>query len=400
MKYILRNRVTSLIFIVILSIFVLTSCDIFSDSVSPTEPERGKIIETELTASLPSGFIDTLFTFAGELPDFLPRYDVTVYKLVYNTLDPQGNVVQASGAIFVPSLNGSLPMASIQHGTESMRSNVASVDPFHGYEGIIAASLGYYAVMPDYLGMGVSQIMHPYHLEKPSADCVIDIIRAGKTFAQDKGINLSGKIFLAGYSEGGYVTLAAQKEIDVNYHDEIHLTAVSAMAGAYDLLNSSTDVISKDEYNMPGYIAFLVTAYNEVYNWNRLGDFYNEPYASKMPGLFDGSKTISEINLELTNNISELFKSDFINRVSQGTETELINALTENSLLDWTPVTPLLLVHGNADEYVPYQNSVSALEAFTNRGAENVHLITIEGGTHLTSVLPAIVATLNWFEQF
>jgi dipeptidyl aminopeptidase/acylaminoacyl peptidase len=63
-------------------------------------------------------------------------------------------------------------------------------------------------------------------------------------------------------------------------------------------------------------------------------------------------------------------------------------------------VTPLLLIHGNADEYVPYENSTTALEAFTSRGAQNVRLITIEGGTHETSVIPAIIETINWFETF
>ena len=400
MKTDFLNIKYGLIFVPLFLIALLTSCDTSSDPLSPTESDRGKIIETELTASLPSAFINTMFTFAGDLPEFVPQYDVTIYRIVYTTLDPAGNLVEVSGAIFIPSLSENLPMASIQHGTQSLRNGVASVDPVNGYEGIISASLGYYSVMPDYLGMGVSEIVHPYHHAKASADCVVDIIRAGRIFADEQGINLSGDIFLAGYSEGGYVTLAAQKEIDLNYHDEIYLTAVSAMAGAYDLLNSSTDVIRKDVYEMPGYIAFLVTAYNEVYNWNRLGDFFNEPYASKMLRLFDGTKTIAQINLELTTNISELFQADFINGIIQETETDVINALEQNSLLDWTPVTPLLLVHGNADEYVPYENSTLALQTFTNRGAANVQLVTIEGGTHATSVIPAIVATLNWFGQF
>jgi len=66
-------------------------------------------------------------------------------------------------------------------------------------------------------------------------------------------------------------------------------------------------------------------------------------------------------------------------------------------LLNWTPSTPIRFYHGDSDEFVPYENSVSARNYFRSKGA-NAELITIPGGTHATSVLPSIVGAIEWFE--
>lgn len=380
--------------------FSFTSCENASEQEPLTELNRGQLIESEKIGEFPVELISSFFSLSSDIPDFIPLFDVTVYRIVYYTVSPTNEIITASGAIFIPSSINPLPFISVQHGTISKRTEVASVDAYFGYEGIISASLGYYACLPDYLGFGVSEIHHPYHLAKPSATCVIDMIRASKKFAENSNISLNGKIFLAGYSEGGYVTLAAQKEIDMNYHNEINLTAVSAMAGAYDLSGTVTQLFNETHYYMPGYIAFIVSAYNQFYNWNKLNEIFSEPYSGKINRLFDGSKTIPQINAELTINLSELFTSEFISKIKNGSATYILDALAENNLIEWTPITPLLLVHGNADEFVPYQNSVTALNSFNSRGAQHVRLITVEGGTHATSVIPAIMATLEWFGEF
>ena len=44
------------------------------------------------------------------------------------------------------------------------------------------ASSGYIFIEPDYLGIGVSEIMHPYHLKDVTAASMIDMIYAVKQF--------------------------------------------------------------------------------------------------------------------------------------------------------------------------------------------------------------------------
>ena len=145
---------------------VLVSCDDSNNSECLTEPNgRGKILSV-----LPLGNISSTF-----LSDFLiennidiginPKNDVKVYSIVYQTIDWNNVVRQASGAIYIPNIDGNekFPIYSGQHGTESKRSNVASITPLRGFDAIFMASVGYIGSSPDLLGLGVSDdVVHPY----------------------------------------------------------------------------------------------------------------------------------------------------------------------------------------------------------------------------------------------
>lgn len=390
-----RNIIFALVFS-----FIVISCDKSENPVEPVSREQGALLSSSylgtfgasliqqlVSAYDPTGFGSVLFT-----------YDVDVYKIVYNTVDTKGQITKASGAVFIPKGKNNLSIASVQHGTQTKSTNVASVNPLNGAEGLIGAALGYYVVMPDYLGLGESVMIHPYHHQKTSAATVIDIIRAGRAYASSKSISLNGQVFLLGYSEGGYVTLAAQKEIERNYSSEFKLTASAPMAGAFDLNLTAQKIIAQSNYDQPSYLAFFMVAYNQIYGWNNLTDIFNEPYAGRMNSLFDGTKSTSEINAQLTSNLTQLFKKSFIDSYSNGTFKLLIDAFNENSLLNFKPVTPTKLFHGNADEFVPYENSVKAKDYFVSQGAD-VELVTINGGGHVSSAAPSVIAAIQWFES-
>ena len=89
------------------------------------------------------------------------------------------------------------------------------------------ASMGYLVVVPDYLGFGTSNVMHPYTHAVPLISSIIDIMRAGISFSSQNQIALDGRIFLTGYSEGGYATLVTQRAIEAEYSQEFNLTAVA-----------------------------------------------------------------------------------------------------------------------------------------------------------------------------
>ncbi|PKL82600.1 MAG: hypothetical protein CVV24_09195 [Ignavibacteriae bacterium HGW-Ignavibacteriae-3] len=380
-------------------ISVSLSCKSADSPVEPGSQNRGDIVKTSFLASYSALVVQNLVTLgaAGQPVNVNFKYDVDAYKIVYRTLDPKGNITIASGAIFVPKGKGISPLISLQHGTQTNRNAVASVSPLSAVDGLTAASIGYYALVPDYLGLGESTMLHPYHHAKSSADCVIDIIRAGREFARTSNIKLNGQVFLAGYSEGGYVTLAAHREIEKNYNSEIKIAACAPMAGAYDLNLTAKTILQKQTYGQPSYLSFFVVAYNQIYGWNKLGVAFNSTYAEKMPLLFDGTKSTSEINAQLTTDISQLFQQSFLNSYLNGSEVDLTSAFTNNSLLNWTPAAPLKFYHGNADEYVPYENSTKAADYFKSVGA-TVELVTIADGTHTSSALPSILNAVQWFE--
>lgn len=367
--------------------------------IEPVEESRGQIISSAQTGNYSTSFLQFLITpLAGNLPiNNLLRYDVESYKVVYRTKDWKGNLVTASGAIYIPKGKEILSLISLQHGTQAKRENVASVNPLTAIDGLISASLGYFAIVPDYLGLGESNIIHPYHHQKSTAECVIDFIRAGRTFAKSKNLKLNGQIFLAGYSEGGYATLATLKEIESNYRGEIPVAASAPMAGAYDLMLTARTIIQLQNYSQPSFLTFFFAAYDNIYGWNRLNQIFNAPYADRIPGLFDGTKTTTEINSQLTPSLTQLFRQTFIDGFLSGSDPAVISAFESNSLLNWSPSSPIRFYHGDSDEFVPYINSVNAINYFRSKGA-NVELITIPGGTHLTSAIPSMLNAFEWFE--
>jgi predicted esterase len=392
------RQIIDLIFPMILFVSFF-SCRNDDSPLEPPQNYRGQIVDTSTIGNYNTTFLRAFVnSIAGVFQsDIDLKYDVRVFRIIYKTRDTKGYLVNASGALYVPRGKNNLSVISLHHGTQTKRENVASKNSLASPEGLIAASLGYFALVPDYLGLGESTILHTYHHQKSSAECVIDFIRAGKEFAQQKNIFFNGQLFLAGYSEGGYVTLATHKEIEQNYKNEFSVTASAPMAGAFDLLLTASSIIQKTSYNQPSYLAFFFAAYDNIYGWNRLGQIFNSPYAERIPNLFDGTKSTGEINGQLTSNLRQLFKQSFIEGFVEGTETEVRSAFQENSLLNWKPIAPLRFYHGDADEYVPYENSVNAKNYFRSIGA-SAELITISGGTHASAVLPSIVGAMEWFE--
>lgn len=376
--------------------FGFTSCNNSGDSpVEPNPQVRGGIISFELKGTAESDFIQrSIDSFHVNIEII---YDVDVYTITYYTEDTKGDLTIASGALFVPKGKDNLPLMSLHHGTQTNRSKAGSVNPqLYSPEGFIGGGLGYFTLVPDYLGLGASNLLHPYLHAKSSADAVIDFIRACRTIASKINVKLNGQVFLAGYSEGGYVTLAAHREIQQKYSSEINVTASSPMAGPYDLYLTSQAILKNTNYGKPSYMAYLAMTYNSIYGWNNLKGIFNSPYADVIPSLFDGTKNIDDVDAQLTSDLTKLFTKDFLDSFLAGTETQFSAALRENSLINWVPIAPVRFYHGSADQFVPYENSTKAREYFISNGA-NVELVTIEGGNHNTALMPSILGAIDWF---
>jgi pimeloyl-ACP methyl ester carboxylesterase len=370
--------------------------------VASVTHERGEIVQTNSLGNMSVNDIQQILAGANMTIPFTLNYSVETISINYYTIDKSGNKVIVSGALLVPQGSNNLPLVSIQHGTQTKRELVASVSPVNSTEGIVGlimASMGYLAAVPDYPGFGASNIMHPYTHAKSLIPSVIDLMRAGKIYSSHHQIILDGRIFLTGYSEGGYATLVTQKEIEENYTPEFNLTAVAPMAGPYDLYGMMQTLFQTGQYNHTAYVAYILTAYNDVYGWNRLNDFFNEPYSSTVQDLFDGSKTFGEVENQLPPTFSALMDSTFVNNVRNENEPAFISAFQENTLLNWIPQTPINFFHGDADVISSYQHALTAVSTFTSNGATNIQLTTIPGGTHETSGPYAIIGAIQWFES-
>lgn len=332
----------------------------------------------------------------------LIKYDVEFYKFVYKTTY-KGDKIPVSGLLAIPkNVPGTPSLLSAQHGTMFKSTEAPSNFPatFTGFE--LFGAGGFITVIPDFIGYGVSQnIPHPYYDQQYSGLTVIDMIKAAKYYLAQQKIAVSNRLFLIGYSEGGYVTMAAQKEIETNPSNEWTLTAAAEGAGGYDLTGMLSAIANTKNYSAPSYLALLINGYNKTYGWNRsYADFFQQPYADRVPGLLNGSKTRSEIDGQLSSSLAALFNTTFYNNLqSAAGEITLKQKLTTNSFLDWVPKSPTRLFHGTADEAVFYQTSVNTFNRFKAAGETNVEFFTIQNGTHESSVRPMIENLLPWIQS-
>lgn len=336
-------------------------------------------------------------TFAAIAP-FLQN-GIKVFKVVYKTKNTDGKEIQASGAVIYPIKTGSLALISIQHGT--IRSDQDAPSYFGANSeanlaGSLFASLGYIIAYPDYIGYGASNtVPHPYEHRASLASASLDMIRATKEFLKEQKITWDERLYVAGYSAGGFATMALQKKIEEETGSEFNLRASSCGAGAYDktafmkyLISTKTGEQSSSNQL---YLWTLLT-YDRIYGLNRtMAQYFKDPYA----GLIQTSRENTNIAVSL----NTIFTDTFAKGVNDGTDSGFLNAVKDNDVYDWKPKTPTRLYHGDADQLVFYFNSQNAYNAMKARGAANVELIPLKGKGHDTAIQDFLLGTYQYFSS-
>ena len=320
--------------------------------------------------------------FGNSAPEVL--YDIAMYKILYNTIDPDGNEVIASGVIAYPKQsNQAFPMISWQHGTEVKRDNVSSNDGFNLLSLWLTAR-GYIYLEPDYLGLGESELLHPYCLKEPSAWTTIDLIRAVQTFFENEEgdyyhpIKSNNDLILFGYSEGGYVTMASHMIIEQENINEFNLLASFPMAGPYDLSGVMVDMMLEYEpYGEPFYLPYVLVPYITYYEMGLLDEYFLPEYAEMFEYLFNGEYSGSYINSLLPDIPIEILLPEVIDDFTNNLNHPLRLNLFENNLWNWAPISDMHMYHGIGDELIPYENSQIAYDTFTGNGATNVNLYLV-----------------------
>ena len=188
-----------------LSHFILLSCVIIgfqfcskdeNTPVIPTSYERGEIAQSNSLGIMVPNEIQQILSNASMTIPFTLSYPVETISINYYSIDGSGKQIIVSGALLVPQGKDNLPLVSVQHGTETKRELVASISPTNSTEGIVGlimASMGYLVVVPDYLGFGTSNVMHPYTHAASLIPSIVDIMRAGKSYSTPKSNNIRWK---------------------------------------------------------------------------------------------------------------------------------------------------------------------------------------------------------------
>ena len=378
---------------------LLIICNIFSFIFS----ERGDLISFEYKeGKLKNDIQNELDNSDAEQLEPNAIYDIELYSIVYETIDQFGATTQASGSIAIPYDNNfAYPFYLFGHGTQIRRSSAPSMNGFNVLNMWVATS-GYIFIEPDYLGLGISEILHPYHLKDVTASSMIDMIYASKQFCDQLAVvQYNEQLFIAGYSEGGYATMATVKEIEENYND-INITISFPMAGAYDLSGTMVDLmLSEETYADPFYLPFFILSYIEKYNLGSLDTFFKNEYVEYLPEWFNGEYSGGYINDFLPDIPIYMMLPEMVQEFEEDLNFEFRLRLEENNLTNWVPQNPMYMFHGILDERVPHQNSVVAFDTFEKNGSNSVYFETLDEsyGGHQDAAPWCLIIAFNISEE-
>ncbi len=388
------KRVWKLVWVLFALGFIWSCGD--DESNPKVELAETRLIGSDLQLTRLAGDVQGLFNASGlDLPIEQVEYDVQIWEVQYETTYGD-ETVTASGMVFIPETDEELPFISYQHGTITDDASAPTNVPSNNGERLLLTGLagtGYIIVAPDYVGFGSSaDKVHPYYVEQPQRDAVLDLLVAAAELALENDIKISNHLYLVGYSEGGYATMAAHKGIEEQGIDFFDLQASFPSSGAYYLKGMRDYFFSLSTYSQPFFLAYVAESYRNYYSWDddALGLIFQEPFATDIPFLFDGSLDGGEINSQLTTSIPDLMTSEVLENPDDPV-FDLYNVrFDENSLTDWIPTIPLYMYHGDADITVPFENSVDVFDNFIEDGASTdiVTFTPLEGGTHFTGALP------------
>lgn len=362
------------------------------------DDRRGSLLETpQPIATLTAAQIDAATAASGlQAVSGSAKCDVQVVSLNYATPGARGEDSNASGVLLLPvgsCAAASAPLVAYAKSTDVRKPRTLANpnDPETFLLTAMYAAQGYAVVASDYLGFAKSQYAyHPFLHADSEASSVIDSIRAARAAAFGRGANLSGKVMLTGYSQGGHSSMAAQRAIERDHSGEINVAAGAHLSGPYNLSGflKVTNAIAGYQF----FAAYLVTAWQKVYGniYSDVNQVFRAPYASTIENLLP-SPTLTFTTLVTSGALPGgpgvspnqardlLFQSAFVADAQRNPDNALFQAARRNDLLGWNPRARTLLCGGAADPTVPSEIHMNVVQAdFASRGLTNVSSVDVD----------------------
>ena len=337
-----------------------------------------------------------------------PKCGITFHYMEFNTVGAVGEATNATGGIMVPTgtdpaCSGPRPVLLYSHGTTVEKGfNMAS--PATSEAGLVAAmyaAQGWIVVSSNYVGYDASRsTYHPYLVGEQQSNDMIDALRAARKAFAGIGANDSGKLFLSGYSQGGYVSMATHKAMQTNYGSEFKVTASGNMSGPYSLTNTFKTVFAGGvNAGATVFTPLILTAWQKAYGnlYTTPSDVYEAAYATGIETLMPGPLTFNQLfttgklptklfangalvtpdpslNALFASGIGvpNLIKDSYRQAILTNPNHPVWVAAAKNDLLSWTPARPVAMCYGAQDPTVYGSNTTEEAAYFTSKGVKSL----------------------------
>lgn len=337
--------------------------------------------------------------------------DIEVYRVEYSTTGTDGMPDTASG-LFARPLDNVQGIVAYQHGTTGSRDVVPS--NLNLADALIAmgyAGRGYMCAAADYLGLGTSRGFHPYVHAETQARAGLDMMLALRGGMGELGLEWPENIFVSGYSQGGHAAMALAQTLQERPTDDLWLNGSTPMSGPYALSSGTRDLIlSEQEYDFVGYVIYIIRGYQEVYGdmYSSLEDIIKPTYLDEIVQFSSGEITLNELNAILVPKLRAneggvfpklLFEESYLREFTDTTSIPF-QRLRENDTYRWIPDSPMRMYYCEADEQVPFVNSIIAEEYMVAGGAVDVKALNLSStANHGTCAIFAVLSSIEFFDS-
>lgn len=336
-------------------------------------------------------YFETTRLAGGRLP--LPvAHDVIRYTSVNDRGEPVNLTALMIYPYHVPNITRvEAPIVSFNHATQLLKKLApskwksahwkdASDFPEEVVADIMAVWYGWIIVMPDYQGMGddVGE-NHPFCVREKLAIATADLVEAAiqsTSNCQHTYVKWNGDLYLLGFSEGGFVTMSAARELEER---NIPINGVVCLDGPYDLSGTMLDVILADTpfpvpYFLPMFLVGYQTVYPALFPYREM---LAEPYRTDLPQYTNGFYDDQVVNSKMPSDriLKKVFNPAFIDTLRNHESMAFKTIQGNNSYVGWTPKSKMLLWHCRNDDCVTFGNFLAAKDRFTELGLTHIDYV-------------------------
>ena len=317
----------------------------------------------------------------------------------YESVDLHGEKVTLSGKIYFPKQGPSKRFVIQTHYT--ILSNKECPSECDMPDAVLREK-GYALVMPDYLGYGVTKDQrHPYLNYRLTARNTVDMYLAAAAFMEKLGLSPeSDSLVILGYSQGGQTAIATLMLLETEY-PEVAVKQCFAGSGPYDVARTYDVAMAKNNAGLIFTIPMLIMGTSWSYDLDLNPNYFMTPKTIRKAEkyVFNKDHSAAEVVLMsrfgLSTKVSRYMTPEGMDktqpetaRLYEGLKRSSIVHVSETDtvLCDWTPKTPIFVLHSRQDSCVPFENALSLQLLFEVRGAKNVEYDFGDYGDHLPAM--------------
>ena len=342
--------------------------------------------------------------FAGITTAYSPaRNAVRLYRVTYPSVVPErGNKpTVASGLLAIPEDSGtSVPMVSYQHGTVYGKQEVPSFPQQSPETQLMIAQFagqGYVVTGADYFGLGTSSEPEGYMVKASHQQATYDMLIASRAVLDHLKLTTT-KLFLAGWSQGGFVTMAMLEKLEQSGIKVDAAATASAPVDAFVALNGFLSFPRKNDASWVNSL-FILTSFS-------FENYYGVPGLARSliaDAYYDVSRkayTREPFNpADVPTDLHKLIRADYFDPQFFAAST-YGRLVAQTQAYRWIVKSPVRNYYGETDEAISVGLGQLAMTYQRAIGSGNMAVEAVSTGStsHRGTFATAVPKWKSWFD--